>query len=364
MNDQFTPASSSSEADSQPQAAMPHAQRAHGVTHALAHLSIAQMTLGLVLVVFLWQWFDTHRQIDHLQQELASRLSVMDGNNQAGLALAKQQQEATRELSAKVAVLETQNAEMQNQRAALMALYQDLSGSRDDTVLADVEQMLLIANQQLQLSANVKAALIAMQQADERLQHMDRAALIGVRKVIARDMEKLRVVPSVDVPGISAQLDDILGAVDTMPLTQELRLQQETAAAASTPLAGETSWQRFWREVWEEARHLVLIENTQKRELPLLAPNEVFFLRENLKLHLLSARLALLAHDDASFKQELQLAQGWVQRYFDAQSPAGAEAIASLRKLRASSISIQLPDISDSLAAVRNYRISIVKGGR
>lgn len=369
MNDQSTQTSSPAEPDSAshatpPHAARPHAHRTHGVGHALAHLSIAQMTLAVVLVVFLWQWFDAHRQIDHLQQELARRLSAMDGNNQANMALVKQEQEAMRELSAKVAVLETQNAEMQNQRAALSTLYQDLSGSRDETVLADVEQMLMIADQQLQLSANVKAALIAMQQADERLQGMDRAALNGVRKVIGRDMEKLRVLPNVDVPAINARLDDIIGAVDTLPLTQELQLQQAQQAAAVAPVAGESAWQRFWREIWEEVRHLVLIENTQKRELPLLSPSETFFLRENLKLHLLSARLALLSRDDASFKQELQTAQDWVQRYFDAKSAAGAAAITALGKLRASSISIELPDIGDSLAAVRNYRASLVKGGR
>jgi len=270
-----------------------------------------------------------------------------------------------RELSTKVAMLETQNAEMQNQRAALSTLYQDLSGSRDETVLADVEQILMIADQQLQLSGNVKAALIAMGQADDRLRRMDRPALNGVRKVIERDMEKLRALPGVDVSGISNQIDNLSDAIDAMPLTQELRLRQEGAsAAASAPVAGETYWQRFWREMWQQARHLVLIENTRKRALPLLSPNETFFLRENLKLRLLSARLALLSHDDTVFKHDLKTAQGWIQRYFDVKSPAGAEAVNTLRKLRASSINIELPDISDSLAAVRNYRISLSRGAR
>ncbi|MBI1174422.1 MAG: hypothetical protein GC139_04040 [Sideroxydans sp.] len=363
MSDQPTQATPAAEQEIIPPAAKPRTHRSRGVPHGLAHISVMQMTLAVVLVVFLWQWFDAHRQIDNLQQELARRLSVMDGNNQANLALVKQEQEAMRELSAKVGMLEAQSAEMQNQRAALSTLYQDLSGSRDETVLADVEQMLMIANQQLELSANVKAALIAMQQADERLQHMDRAPLNSVRKVIGRDMEKLRALPNVDMQGINLQLDSLVGAVDSMPLTQEIRLQQETAAAGA-PVAGDTSWQGFWREIWEEARHLVLIENTQKRELPLLSPTETFFLRENLKLQLLSARLALLSRDDASFKRELQTAQGWVQRYFDVQSPAGAEAVDTLRKLRASSISIELPDVSDSLQAVRNYRASLTKGVR
>ena len=330
---------------------------------SLAHLTITQLTLAVVLAVFLWQWFEAHRQIDSLQQEVARRLSEMDGNNKASMALVKQEQETMRELSVKVGTMETQLAETQNQRAALATLYENVSGSQDETTLADVEQMLLIAGQQLQLSANVKAALIAMQQADDRLKRMGRTALNGVRKVIGHDMEKLRALPDVDVQGISDQLDDLIAAADKLPLTQEIRLQQDNAAGAVAP-AHETPWQKLWREIRQDARHLVLIENTEKHELPLLSPTQTFFLRENLKLRLLSARLALVSHDNTSYQQELKTAQQWIQRYFDTKSEAGAQALDALHKLRASSISIELPDISDSLDAVRNYRVSLAKGAR
>ena len=96
----------------------------------------------------------------------------------------------------------------------------------------------------------------------------------------------------------------------------------------------------------------------QKQELPLLSPTQTFFLRENLKLRLLSARLALLSRDETSFKHDLQAGQEWVTRYFDTQSADGALAIVTLQKLRASNISIELPDVSASLEAVRNYRVT------
>ena len=101
-----------------------------------------------------------------------------------------------------------------------------------------------------------------------------------------------------------------------------------------------------------------------KPELPLLAPTQIFFLRENLKLRLLSARLALLTRDEASYKHDLQLAQEWLVRYFDSKSPAGAQAVATLHKLRLSSINIELPDISASLEAARNYRASLGRTAR
>ena len=338
-------------------AATPHH---NPVANVIARMSIAQMTLVVVLVIFLWQWFDAHRQIGNMQQELARSLAEMEGNNKASQMLVGQGQEATRELSAKVALLEAHYAEAQNQRAALEALYQKLSSSDDETVLAQVEQMLLIAGQQLQLSANVKAALIAMQQADDYLKRMDRASLNGLRKTIGRDMDKLRALPNVDVPGINLRLDNLIATVDVLQLAQDIRLPQEAGIAAPAASAGSTisGWQRLLHEIWDDAKHLVRIENMQKQELPLLSPTQTFFLRENLKLRLLSARLALLSRDETSFKHDLQAGQEWVTRYFDTQSADGALAIVTLQKLRASNISIELPDVSASLEAVRNYRVT------
>ena len=357
MNEQVTPVEPETPVAPEIPAAPTAAPHNNPVANVIARMSIAQMTLAVVLVLFLWQWFDAHRQIGNMQQELARNLAEMQGNNKASQMLVAQGQEATRELSAKVALLEAHYAESQNQRAALETLYQELSSSRDETVLAQAEQMLLIAGQQLQLSANVKAALIAMQQADDYLKRMDRASLNGLRKAISRDMDKLRALPNVDVPGINLRLDNLIAAVDALPLAQDIRLPQE-AGIAPPAATTESGWQKLLHEIWNDAKHLVRIENTQKQELPLLSPTQTFFLRENLKLRLLSARLALLARDETSFKNDLQAGQEWVARYFDTKSADGALAVITLKTLRASNISIELPDVSASLEAVRNYRVT------
>ena len=362
MNEQVTPLETSNSAAPEMTASSstPHQ---NALAKVIVRMSVMQLTLAVVLALFLWQWFDAHRQIGSMQQELARRLTEMEGNNKASQVLVAQGQEATRELAAKVSLLEARYAESQNQRAALEALYQELSRGRDESALAEVEQMLLIAGQQLQLSANVKAALIAMQQADEYLKRMDRASLNGLRKSIGRDMDKLRALPNVDMPGINLRLDNLIAAVDAMPLAQEIRVPQETVAAAPAAPA-RSGWQKLLNEIWEDAKQLVRIENMQKRELPLLSPTQTFFLRENLKLRLLSARLALLARDETSFRHDLQSAQEWVVRYFDAKSSQGALAVNTLQKLRESNISIELPDISATLEAARNYRVLREKPAR
>ena len=349
-----------------PEAAITPVVSAHNhVEKIISRMSVMQMALAIVLVVFLWQWFDTHLQINNMQQDLAHRLTDMDGNNKASQVLMMKVQESMRELSVKVSVLEARSAEAQNQRAALESLYQDLSGSRDETVLAEVEQLLLIAGQQLQLSANVKAALIAMQQADDRLKRMDRAALNGLRKTINRDIDKLRTLPVVNVQDIKFRLDNLIADVDALPLVQDIAdAPQRKNVAITAPMLDEGAWRRLMREVWEDMKRLVRVENMQKREMPLLPPTQTFFLRENLKLRLLSARLGLLSRDEKSFKHDLQSVQEWIIRYFDVKSTSGVLAVTTLQKLRESSINIELPDISASLEAARNYRSSLGKGSR
>lgn len=328
----------------------------------ISRMSLTQMTLAVLVVVFLWQWLDAHSEINQVQQELATRLAEMDGVNKVNQSLLAQNQEVVRELGGKLSLLESKYAEAQNQRAALESLYQEMSSSRDQTALAEVEQMLMIAGQQLQLSANVKAALIAMQHADNRLQQLDRPALAGLRKQINRDIDKLRALPIIDAAGINTRIDSVVAVIDTLPLSQDIRAHADSPVPA--PAANENAWNKFWRELWQETKQLIRIENTQKQELPLLSPTQTFFLRENLRIRLLSARMALLSHDEVSYKRDLKNAQDWIKLYFDTQSKDSAQAVATLQKLAASSINIDMPDIGGSLEAVRNYRISHEKGAR
>lgn len=327
------------------------------VADIFERISVTQLTLAVLVAVFLWQWLAGHMAISDMRRELAEKIAQMDGVSKANQILLERSQEQVRELADKVGTLESHYAEAQNQRIALETLYNDLSVSRDETALAEVEQMLLIAGQQLQLSANVKAALIAMQSADARLQRMDRPAFNGLRKAIGQDMAKLRALPDVDVAGINYQLDALMVAVDEAPLVYQQRNAGKEAAQAAPP-ADETAWQRLLREIWEDAKQLVRIEDTGKAEIPLLPPEQEFFLRENLKLRLLSARLALLSRDEDSFRHEMKTAQTWAARYFDTRSGDGASLLAGLRKAAAVSIAIELPDISPSLQAVRNYRLT------
>ena len=100
-----------------------------------------------------WQWYDSHQQINALQLELARRLAAADVENKESRGVVAQVREATLETQVKLGVLEGKLQESQNQQIALEALYQELSRSRDESLLTDVEQTLLVASQQLQIAA-------------------------------------------------------------------------------------------------------------------------------------------------------------------------------------------------------------------
>lgn len=317
---------------------------------------------ALAAILFTWQWYDSRSEIGALRQELAKKLADADTQNKESRVVAEQVREAAAEAQVKLGVLESRLAESQNQQVALEALYQELSGSRDESLLADVEQTLLVANQQLQVAGNVKSALIALQAADARLARLDRPQLAGLRIVIARDIERLKLAPYVDVIGLSARIDNLSGAIDSLPLAMEVRPPGMPSAGKNAADPDDNAWMRFTRELWRDLRDLVRIQNLDRPELPLLTPAQTYFLRENLRLRLLGARLALLAHDEKSFKADLKAARDWLARYYDMRDKTVANAAAAVRQLHDTQIGIELPDVAASLDAVRNYRLTRERG--
>lgn len=340
----------------QPEAAEGSAQREVGGLRIYSSLALLIALVALALSG--WQWLDGRRQADALRQELAKKLAEADNLARESRLIAGQVRDAAGEAQIKIGVLENRLAESQNQQIALEALYQDLSRNRDESAFAEIEQSLQLASQQLQLAGNVRGALIALTNADARLQHMERPQLAPLRKAIDQDIERLKALPYVDIVGISVRLDNVIAAIDTLPLAMEVRPPPE-ATASSPEIAGDKVWMRFLREAWGELRQLVRIQHMDKPDVPLLAPTQGFFLRENLKLRLLGARLALLTRDQTSYKADLQAARDWVGRYYDANDKSVATVLATLRTLHENEISIEMPDISATLEALRNHRAAV-----
>ena len=312
-------------------------------------------TLAVAVLVSAVVWLDGRRTQQLLRAEVAHRLDQVDAASQNAGKTQTQMASELRDAQAKIALLEARVAESQEQQAALEALYRDLAPSRDEIALTEIEQVLLVASQQLQLAGNVPSALAALQLADAKLQRLDRPQLLPLRRALARDIDRLKGVPYVDIPGLTLKIDQVIGMVDTLPLARDERLP--ASASETGPQVVETSsWRRLVRDIWSDIRQLIRIEVADRPAAPLVPPPQEYFLRENLKLRLLSARLGLLNHDDAAFKGDIAAAEAWLKQYFDLRSRPVQSVEALLKQLAATAMPTDLPDLARTLDAARVLR--------
>jgi uroporphyrin-III C-methyltransferase len=319
---------------------------------------VGRLAIGLALVALAftgWQWWESRSEVGSLQQAAGQKLAGIAVEVEQSKAATAQVQAALKDMQSQVRELEARLADTQEQRVALEEMYRELSRTADDRMLAEVEQLMIIASQQLQLAGNVKGALIALQAADARLARADKLQVAQLRRTLNQDMERLRALPQVDTVGIAVKLDNLVAQVDALPLLVADSTPAARSVARARPL-DEPGWSRVARDFWDEMKSLVRIRDLETSDAALLTPAQSYFLRENLKLRLLSARVSLLARDEQSYRDDLKGAQAWIQKYFDTRAKVNANTLETLKQLAGSPISISVPDINASLAAVRAAR--------
>jgi uroporphyrin-3 C-methyltransferase len=329
-----------------PQPAPPRPARASALT------LIAVLLAAALAALF---WFDARSRIAATEEQLARRLRDIEADAHEARSVAREAQEALREAQARVSQLEARLAESQSQQLALEALYQELSRNRDEWQLAEIEQILAIASQQLQLAGNVRAALLALQLAEQRLARADRPQFLPIRRALARDIERLKAAPAIDLPGMSMRIDSVISTIDSLPLAYDERAEPAARTKPAAP-ADAGFLARLGGEVWRELSRLVVVRRIGPNEPPLLPPSQAYYARENLRLRLLNARVSLLVRDEAGYREDLRAASAWIQRYFDPRSKRTVDALAQLKSLSAASITFEMPTINESLDAVRGYK--------
>ena len=234
-------------------------------------------------------------------------------------------------------------------------VYTQLDRNLATWALEEVEQLVLLANHRLALNRDAEAAVVALQLADRRLLDSGDPGAISTREQIAGDIRQLQGIETVDTAGMALQLGELIRGVDTLPLKEEqVRAPGPTADAGETALESDAiDWKQYAGEIWEDVQKLVRVQNVDEPARPLLAPEQRYFLRENLKLNLASARLALLQRDQENFDLSVRTAAEWLQDYFDIADPGVQAGSKRLAELGAIKIDPELPDITASLIAVQ-----------
>ena len=250
-----------------------------------------------------------------------------------------QLQELTAQMNQELGTLrETQDT----LKGSVLALHDEIGKGRRVWLIAETGNLLVIAQNRLTYARDSGQALEALRAADRQLQQLGDPTYQPVRKLLEREIEALESFQRLDLRGMAQRLGQLAGRVDTLPLA----LVRPQPAAATGDKGG------FAREVWEDLRDLVRIRSTSDVRRPLLLPEHKYFLRENLRLMLYGAQLALLHGDNATLELNVRAARQWLRDYYDGNASnvqAGATELESVLKNRPA----DLPDISASLSSLR-----------
>ena len=375
-----------------PPATLPVPAVLHAAPHAPRHWQLLAWVAAVAFVVmsvaaFVSAWH-TQQRVKSLEQELVKRQQTSQDDATEAKLLSKQALDSVREANGKLGVLDERVAESQLQRSQVEDLIQSLSRSRDENVLADVEAALRVAMQQASLTGSTDPIVTILKQSDERLARLNNPRLERVRRAVARDLDRVRTASAVDVPSLTIRLDEAVRMVDELPLvsTPDRATAAGRAAAASAasaaqaptgasratasaragsaasaaPASAPPAWVATVQRAWEgfsvpffgELKQAVRVTSIEHPEAALMSPDQAFFLRENLKLRLLNARLSILSRQFDLAQADLQQAQVAIDRYFDHGSRRVVAFSDLLRSVASQAKTVSFPRPDDTLAAI------------
>ncbi len=371
----------------------------------MATIAIVLLLLVILLATGAWH---LQKRYDNVGRDVA--LQVQNFNAQLGETRneAKQALALVNSHAARINQLESSLRETQNQYSILEQAWETFNKGMEDSMLAsDLERLLNLASQQLRLSGNVNNAIMALETALSTLVRADRPKFAAVQRAINLDLDRLRAAPVVDVPSVSSRLESLNTMLSRAPLlvpdlsvnsVQNLNTAARTApesvtekpvastnaqttdsASAATPAAPDAvSEQMPWYEkAWVQTLDWTKVSSkklltTLSRELAgvisiqrvtdanalLMSPEQGAQLRANLRTRVLTAQMALLMHQPAIWRAELTAIESSLNDRFDPKAVDTIAALRVVRELATVSVSIAVPDIVDSIAALEAVRVS------
>ena len=303
--------------------------------------------MGLAGSALVWQ------KLSSMQEQLARQSAEAGAQASEARATARQAQELAMETAAKVSVVDARLSEVSLQRTQLEELMQSLSRSRDENLVVDIESAVRLAQQQAQLTGSVEPLLAALKSADVRVARAAQPRLTPLQRAIAKDVARIKGTAMADTPSLLVKLDELVLLADELPVGNALN-----PAKIAEPLKRKsdetvvTWWARLGLVVRDELRGLVRVSRIADPDAALLSPEQSFFLRENLKLKLLNARLGLLSRQIDSSRADLATAAVALGRYFDASSRKTQTAMALLQQVQGQMKALEVPRVDETLAAL------------
>jgi len=327
------------------------------VGHSAAAVLLSRLAFGLlalVAVVALLMALALWQKVSGMQEQLARQSADALSQSLEARTLARQAQEVVRDTAARLALAETRVGEVALQRAQLEELMQSLSRSRDENLVIDIEAAVRLALQQAQVTGNVQPLLAALKAGDTRIARAAQPRLAPLQRAMQHDADRLRSSASADNGDALQKLDELMRMVDDLPALNAVAVRGgglDTLQVEPLP-ANAPWWQRFLMMVRTEARSLLRVGRIERPEAVLLTPEQTFFLRENLKLKLLNARLALLSRQVDTARGEMATVSAAINRYFDPASRRVQAAATLVQQVQAQIRTNEPPRVDETLAAL------------
>ncbi len=311
-------------------------------------VALGVAVLALFAALMVWQ------KLSRVQEQLARQSADAGQQSLEAKAWAKQAQDTVKDSAARLGLVETRLGEVALQRSQLEELIQSLSRSRDENLVVDIEAALRMAQQQTQLTGSLEPLLAALKSAQQRMQRAAQPRLAPVQRAIEKDLERLRSQPPLDLPGLLIRLDEGVALADALVFASQAPVVAAAPrSGAAEPLSPHAPWWGAgFRQLGEQLLGLVRISRIDAPEAMLLSPEQLYFVRENIKLKLLNARLGLLARQLEAARADMAGVAAAVRRYADASSRKTGQMLQLLEQAQQQSKTGEVPRLDASLAAL------------
>ena len=305
--------------------------------------------LALVVVALLWQ------KVSSMQEQLARQSAEASSGAVEARTLARQADTDVRDALGKLAALDGRVSDLAAYRAQMEELVQSVARARDENLAVDLESAVRVAQDQAQLTGSVQPLLAALRTAERRLARSSDPRLAPVARAVARDLERVKKANLADTAGLLARIDQLLREVDELPMANAVGPQRSGATSRERAAPAEAApswWERLGRIFWDETRDLLRVSRIERPDAALLSPDQAFFVRENLKLRLQGARLAILARQYEAARADLAAAATSLGTWFDPSARRTQAAATLLQRIRAETRDADLPRVDDTLVAL------------
>lgn len=327
--------------------------KSSGKGMAFGALVLSLLALGASGFLFV-QGQNTLKNMDMAWQYKINQAGLEDSNNQNLLQNSLQKQS---ELAQTLREMNQQLSDGQNRLDTLDRRYGELTKSRLGWLLEEVNYALNMAAQQLSLSGNVPVAINILEGIERRLAAFDRPELVQLKKAVSEDLSKLKASPYLDVTGVSLKLDRLQTGVSGLPMLLDTLAKPQAPSNVAAVKADASWWQNIWQTVKTNLSELVAVRKLESSDAILMSPEQAYFVKENIRLRLLDARLALLQRQVEVYRYDLENVSASIKQYFDVNAVTTQAWLKELDELRAMPFeNVSIDSLSGSLEAIKGHQ--------